>query len=127
MFATIITAIWSTLRASIQHGGIVRMEQQGPYLRGEWQAFGHTLPLSSAFRVAVQATLSHILAFARQTNVDVCLVIVCSHHAPPRQQDRRNSMEHHAYFGIFPSVSQSKSLDERVGTCYGAATVRVEV
>src|SRR5712691_1447324 len=64
------------------------------------------------------------------TSQDFCkrlsLMIVCSHQAPPRQRGRRNGMEHHAYSGIFPSVSQSKSVYEGVGTCYGAALVKAE-
>src|SRR5262245_22028079 len=103
------------------------MDQQGPHLWGRRQTFSHTLPLSGTFSVAVQATLSHILAFTRQANVDRRLVIMCSHQAPPRQQSRRNDMEHCAYFGIFPGVSQSKSLHERVGICSRAALVKTDL
>ncbi|HSX82444.1 MAG TPA: hypothetical protein VLQ80_28265, partial [Candidatus Saccharimonadia bacterium] len=66
-------------------------------------------------------------AFTSQTNVDIGLMIFCSHQAPPRQQSRRNGMEHHAYFGIFPGISQSKSVYERVGTCYGVVLVKAEL
>src|SRR5262249_16669505 len=123
MFTAVITAIGSALRTGVQHSGIVRMDQQGPHLRRALQPLRHPLPLSNTFSVAVQATLSHVLAFTCQADVDISLVIVCSHQAPPRQRGRRNGMEHHAYFGIFPSVSQSKSLYERVGTCYRATLV----
>src|SRR5215475_8783761 len=103
------------------------MDQQGSHLRRGWQPFRHTLPLSSIFRVAVQAALSHILAFTRQANVDISLVIVCSHQTPPRQRSRRNGMEHHAYFGIFPSVSQSKSFMQEGNTGYRATLVKAEL
>src|SRR5215470_5878732 len=124
VFATVTAAIGSALRTGIQHRGVVWVDQQRSHLRSGWQSFRHTLPLSSAFRVAVQATLSHILTFTRQANVNIGFMLVCSHQAPPRQRGRRNGMEYCAYFGIFPSVSQSKSFFETAGTSYRATLVK---